>query len=356
MAKKRKTLFKDFEEILARGDLDECKAVFDRCEINARNSSGSNAFGCDNLYREFAFWLKEQGCDIEYRGYGGMTPAFDAIKWNGDNLDLFIELGADLFVYSDHGYTLLHNAVMLGHIPTVEKLLKHGLDVNIPLSTKDIYGNVSTPLEYSFALGNSNPSGLLKLTEFLIANGATVTEEAKELLVERGEEYERNRKYLREELMLEYDSAYSKLYEIIGVTPPKRKEKRTSKSDKTAKKHRDAGKQFDKLWDSLVPSHGRAKSGQGECVRIMGRLYREVMDNGCLNWDSDFETMAQTLYRYLGSATSIGDTRLKTAAKIIKNLNSDISEDDMMELTFYTVEWVAHNPTDLPLIEAEYER
>ncbi len=355
MAKKRKTLFKDFEEILARGDLDECKAVFDRCEINAV-IHGTNAFGCDNLYREFAIWLGEQGCDINYRGYRGMTPAFSAIKWNDDNLDLLIELGADLFIYSDDAQTVLHDAVTVGHIPTVEKLLKHGLDVNTPLAEGHVYGEVSTPLEFAFALGNSGPSELLKLTEFLVANGATVTEEAKELLRRRGEEYERGRDRLREEFMRECDSAYSELYKIIGITPPKRKKKQGGKSDKKVKEYGDTTKQFDKLWDSLVPSHGRAKSGQGECVRIMGRLNNEVLRNGCLNWDSDFDIMAQTLYRYLSSPTSIGDTRLKTAAKIIKNLNSDTSEEDMMELTLYTVQWVAHNPADLPLIEAEYER
>ena len=33
--KKRKTLPSDFYEILRRGDIDEIKAVFDKCEITA---------------------------------------------------------------------------------------------------------------------------------------------------------------------------------------------------------------------------------------------------------------------------------------------------------------------------------
>lgn len=38
MAKKRKTLPKDFDEIIARGNLDEMKAVFEKCDINAYGS------------------------------------------------------------------------------------------------------------------------------------------------------------------------------------------------------------------------------------------------------------------------------------------------------------------------------
>jgi hypothetical protein len=36
MAKKRKTLPKDFEELLKKGDLEELKAVFDKYELDAR--------------------------------------------------------------------------------------------------------------------------------------------------------------------------------------------------------------------------------------------------------------------------------------------------------------------------------
>lgn len=56
MAKKRKTLVNDFQDILERGNLDELKAVFSKCELNATDGKyGSTAFGFTHLPREFAF-------------------------------------------------------------------------------------------------------------------------------------------------------------------------------------------------------------------------------------------------------------------------------------------------------------
>lgn len=38
---------------------------------------------------------------------------------------------------------------------------------------------------------------------------------------------------------------------------------------------------------------------QGEVIRISGKLAYEILDNGCCNWDSDFKSMADALYRYI---------------------------------------------------------
>ena len=40
MAKKRVALPKDFEELLKKNDLDELKAVFVKCELDARGGYG----------------------------------------------------------------------------------------------------------------------------------------------------------------------------------------------------------------------------------------------------------------------------------------------------------------------------
>lgn len=51
--------------------------------------------------------------------------------------------------------------------------------------------------------------------------------------------------------------------------------------------------QFDQLWDLLVPSCGAASTVQGEAVRVCGRLAHELLDNGGINWDDDFQTMGR---------------------------------------------------------------
>ncbi len=96
MAKKRVTLVDDFQSILNSGDFEAFKNVFKKCDINAKKGD-TNAFGCRPLSREFAFWLKEQGCDIEYKNTYHETPIFKQITPVSDNFDLFVELGANIF-------------------------------------------------------------------------------------------------------------------------------------------------------------------------------------------------------------------------------------------------------------------
>jgi len=41
----------------------------------------------------------------------------------------------------------------------------------------------------------------------------------------------------------------------------------------------------EKLWDKLVPPRGRAKTLQGEVIRVVGKLTREAYHNGNANWN-----------------------------------------------------------------------
>ena len=58
MASKRKTLPKDFEEIVKQGDITLQKAVFDKCDINAYGGFWKgNALTFPHLTVEYALWL-----------------------------------------------------------------------------------------------------------------------------------------------------------------------------------------------------------------------------------------------------------------------------------------------------------
>ena len=56
--------------------------------------------------------------------------------------------------------------------------------------------------------------------------------------------------------------------------------------------------QFNQLWSYLVPSCGRAKTAQGELIRIAGRVQHEFLDNGGINWDDDFRKMLDAFLQY----------------------------------------------------------
>ena len=66
MAKKRKTLPEDFQEIIDSGDMDKFKAVFDKCEVSAtaRSRTTENAFSFKGLTEEHVTFLAENGIDL----------------------------------------------------------------------------------------------------------------------------------------------------------------------------------------------------------------------------------------------------------------------------------------------------
>lgn len=45
----------------------------------------------------------------------------------------------------------------------------------------------------------------------------------------------------------------------------------------------------------LVPDKGHAFTVQGEVIRIVGKVTRELLDNGSINWDSEYEKLTQAL-------------------------------------------------------------
>lgn len=150
MARKNKTLPKDFEEIVQRGDLDELKAVFKKCEINAHKRYGSDtALFFRGLTPEFVRWFVEQGGDIHYTNNFGYTPLgqqscfrsneednkiykkfFEqGLQLNYDNseiIELLIELGAE--INTNTSATPLILACRSLNPTAVKILLKHGAD------------------------------------------------------------------------------------------------------------------------------------------------------------------------------------------------------------------------------------
>ena len=65
--KKRVTLPKDFNELLTNGNIDQLKAVYDKCELTAHDGrySLSTALHMGGVPDELVIWLVEQGLDID---------------------------------------------------------------------------------------------------------------------------------------------------------------------------------------------------------------------------------------------------------------------------------------------------
>ncbi len=353
MAKKRITLVKDFREIVERGDFEELKSVFDKCDINAIDGKyGPNAFGFNPLSREFAIWLKEQGCDINLKDYYGDTPVFHQISRYKGCLHLMLELGADVKEVNRSGYTLMHTVASHGTVDDIKLLLERGLDINAKQKHSAIYTKMYTPLEVAFNSART-PSGLLEIFKILIENRAVVTDRVKKSLTDLGDKFEFHRSGYNKETVVTESNAMDELYKLIGVTPAVRVDKHDGVSPIIINVDT-IPKQYNKMWEYLVPSSGVAATGQGETIRIAGKVAREIMDNGGMNWDSDFKKMLDIFPKYFELGNKLPDEDILDIKRIVKIIYNGKGDDEPKTLMNYAAKWIMLNQTVIAVIPPTY--
>lgn len=119
--------------------------------------------------------------------------------------------------------------------------------------------------------------------------------------------------------------------------------------------------QFQQLWNYLVPPHGRAKTAQGEIIRIAGRVQHEFLDNSGMNWDDDFRKMLYTFPKYLRLGNAFCEDNIKSAEILIHLLiaagdKGCINDFLCSALCSCAVAWVQQNPEVIMPLQADYKR
>lgn len=123
----------------------------------------------------------------------------------------------------------------------------------------------------------------------------------------------------------------------------------------------DENKAFQMLWEYLVPSCGKAQTAQGEIIRIAGRVQHEFLDNGCINWDGDFQKMLDAFLKYLQLGNGFSGKDLKVAEVLVQLLKENGEKgfiDDQLTtvLCSCAMAWVRQNPEVMAPLEADYSR
>ena len=357
MAKKRKTLPKEMRTLLDSGDIEVLKEQFLRCEPNAiTDKYGSNIFSLSPLPREFAFWAKEQGADINFKDHYGKTPVFNhASAWNGD-VRLLLDLGADIDVADDFGTTPLHLAAMYGREDAVRALLDAGADVNVKSGRIDWPGFL-TPLEKTLDQARLPFGKLLEICEILLEHGAEITDRCREFLLKSAEYFQKMKRGIEDsEFLRSQTEGLEKLYKIFNVESVMEMIFHDGVSPICIPEQ--GGKEmFRWLWDYLVPPNGKAQTAQGEVIRIAGRVNNEIMGNGGMNWDDDYRKMLQIFPEYLRLGNPLRDENIVQAEKITSSLRNGRDAGNLtLSLCAYAADWVSQNPEVLPLLEADYAR
>lgn len=98
------------------------------------------------------------------------------------------------------------------------------------------------------------------------------------------------------------------------------------------------------LWQTFVPRSGQADSEQGEYIRILEKIDREVRGNAKANWDEQFTLLANSLRDGLINPKTfpkeIEDEIRNDISTLTKNDDELYMDDDLYDrLTRRIVEW-----------------
>lgn len=94
---KRKTLPKDFDDLLVSGNLAELQAVFAKCELDARGGyEKGTALSFADCPDELARWLVGEGLDVDAASLTTQRTPLHARSATWPSIAVLIELGADV--------------------------------------------------------------------------------------------------------------------------------------------------------------------------------------------------------------------------------------------------------------------
>ncbi|MBR1599457.1 MAG: hypothetical protein IJ661_11195 [Lachnospiraceae bacterium] len=212
-----------------------------------------------------------------------------------------------------------------------------------------------TPLEAAFkGAATMDNTQILPVAEYLLSNGAEVTDKLKQYMREDAERIEFMRDRISTDVISEVNEALDKLYRLIDIEPVPRHESYDGKT-RIVVNETTWQKQHGELWNLLVPGSGHANTVQGEVIRITGRVTYELLDNGGANWDSDYKKMEKTLLSYVKMGNSMESVKYKELKGIVSK-GSKASDDMLSRMTELCVEWVTFNLDPIPIGNVTYRR
>ena len=352
MAKKRKTLPKDFQQMMEAGDLEALKAVYNQCELDAHTGpSRYNALYLHHVPEQLVRWLVEQGLDVNYRSTNHEnTPLYEQVRYEDGCFETLIELGADVNLANDCRNTPLHRAARCGNVKAVKLLLAHGAKID-----DTVFGGY-TPLEEMLrSCQNIDIANTAQIAEILLHAGAENKEENKAHVKRIGETFEFYKSGFNKQYMEATVNGLNRLYELFDVppVPPRIVHDGVSPITVTTTTWQ---KQHSELWALLVPGKGHAQTLQGEVIRITGKASHEILDNGRRNWDDDYRKMLQILQEILHSGNPLSEEELAEADKCVETVLKKRGETEIEKLSEMAVHWVLENPEPIKVDSVPYRR
>ncbi len=332
--------------------------------------------------------LEKEKFEISFEAYTALCTG-DLEKAD----EMFKSKQVDIFEITDSKANWLHEVLKAMPNDTPIKTIKYLLDKGVSPTAKDYYH--MTPLHYAMRGENIEAAKILLeagadpnardmsggLIPFRMACGQPFNQELVEFFLKHGANIygqdsegrtwmEIVKKYLtrikEEAPLVKFFLEYEAKLKAEGKLPPKPERKvpildkplHGGKSEITVKVSDNWLDQYKELWKLLVPKQGKAITVQGEVIRICGKLEHEILDNGRINWDNDFELMCKELKKYLLTCGNLlSEEENKKIKNIILKIKKDtVKEKDFDKLTEFCTKWILLNTTPIELKTVLYNR
>ncbi|MEM1218850.1 MAG: hypothetical protein AAGH79_08050 [Bacteroidota bacterium] len=348
MPRKRKTLPFNFADPFQTASLDVLKEIYtNRLPDAYEKYSKQTALFFNECPHALAEWLVEQGADLEAKNRWGSTPLQTRSGSRLGNIVSLLNLGASMH-YQDETGTALHHTAFHHNAANFGILLEKGADV----STSNKSG--MTPLELALqTCSNMDIPETVDIANLSLKASPSINRKMQGYVQEIGQKFEFFRSAFNLEMVDRVSTKLEELYVLFEVAPTPRR--RLHDGLETIRIEGEGwSEQYDFLWDLLVPATGAAATVQGETIRIVGRIDRELQVNGGINWDDDFRLMAESFLGYIQLGNPLSEQEM---ALLIENANYlKKNRADLQLLKELIVRWVQFNPEPIPLLEAPYQR
>ena len=222
MAAKRKTLPKNFKDLLKTASIEELIPILEKCELNAYDGYGKQtALSFDNCPHELAQWLIAKRLDIETLDRYEYTPLQSRSRYPNATIKSLLELGADVHLNNRNG-TPLHCAARNHQVENTKLLLEYGADTHA--LAPNFYGindgENYTPLASSLlACQNIDIEKMVEISNLLLKAGAEKTLLIKKLVTKIGKEFKHVRERFNPLYVDQTSEALHELYTIFDVVP-----------------------------------------------------------------------------------------------------------------------------------------
>lgn len=352
MARKKRTLPKNFEELLKSGDFVAAEAVLGHCSPDAVHpKTGKTALFYPELPEELALRLLGQGADLNARDRFGLTPLHAQTAAPAGHTALYLAHGAEADAVDDRRMTPLHCAAGAFCLENVSTLLAHGARYD----THELLFH-TTPPEYLLSVcGVKNIPDAVKIIVRFLECGAPVTERMQKEVLRLGNGWPSSRRNLDRETLRSTEQDLKHLYELLEVPLPEKPGIHDGYSPITVKavhwklQHRE-------LWQLLVPRAGQAETIQGEAIRLSGKLAHEFFTCQGTNFNREHQNMLLILAAFFHMGTPLPPEDLSEAASLAARVNRRSDAGEAERLCRLAVEWVLLNPSPMALNRDEITR